>query len=771
MGLLEFQRKNLTIIKEALICNFKCQIVGNIGIGRAYTLNHLRDEYCVIFIENDKNDLTYMPLINALKKYEDYTKLFDIDFSLGINFSCFSLDVGVQKKNLDAIESELLKVIKKLRKQKKVLFVLRNEQLNQSIAGLLSKIKAKEEKTLFSKIHEVRFVYLTSENLNSPEFAQVHFLTLSFSDQPRKSVLKEMNLNEKIIEKLTSREIEFIFSLVEDDLGCLKELIDKMNNHSISFADNTDNSNLIYSLINKHYKDDIQRDNINNLLSFCSFSEDFLLSENDLVFLLDRIEVNDLKNYINYAQNKRLVALSDDKINVFIILLKNIYKEQFDSQKGKIYNKLCSMISNLYPSNYKQKIIYAKLANDTNLDIYTAQYYMQRIRESGECIELESNTSFKYYSLLSAYKKAYAYMSKKEYEKIETLFADFTFLPFCLSAEIKLLICQAKTKFLNTDHRAEALKTLNNINGKNLDGNLKYRLEYFKIITNVHNGNYKEARGNYDSLLNELTDKINNYPSEELTRLFYTLCRKNNMIYNFQSSFISIKKAKDYFNNCVNLPQDKYFALVNYFGIAIRNLKLKEAKNALDEIEELKSNYCYRNFSREYIFENNRIIYDYLSEIPVTDVMNSFKTLSQRLPKSADKFLIVNNYAVFTAIYGDIDEAIKILNQIKDENIIDLEGVYQFRYTINSTIFNYIKDNGNKEKLIDELNKLDLNIDYPNRTYMLNERNLVIATVNEPCANSSEWLRNFKNRLPGYRAENGYELGFVITPLFHWSDD
>lgn len=771
MGLLDFQQENLNRIKKELILNSKNQIIGNVGDGRFYTLQYLKENYYIINIDNSKNEDTYIPIINGLEEFEKSSREIKVNFSLGLNFGIFSVGANIYSEERESQKKIILKAIQKLRSKKKILIIVRYGDLNSLTFKLLTQIDLKEKKIAFFKFNTVQIVYITSEQSQSRDFNKVNFSKLSSSRQSLKSILKEMDLNDAITEKLTQPEIEFIFRLVGNNLGCLKELIESMNSNKLSFADNTDRSNLVYSLINKHFKNDMQRDKINNLLVYCSFSEDFLLSLNDLVFLLNDVNLNDLKNYIAYAKDNKLIIFINDKINVFIVLLKNIYKEQFDSQKGKIYDKLCSLISNLYPSNYRQKIIYAKLANDINLDIYLAQYYMQKIRECGECIELENNKNFKYYTLLSNYKTAYSYMLRKDYENIENLFSDLDFLPLCLSTEITLLISQAQTKSLNPVKRNNALIKLLSIDENKLDGNLAYRLACFKIVAYIHNGHYPEARECYEFLLKHLSDKIAKHPSEELQHLFYTLCRKNNMIFDFQSSLISIESATNYFNNRYDLPQDKYFALVNYFGIALRNMDLNRAKSALDDIKELRNSHCYRNFSREYIFENNEIIYKYLTDTPIKEVKETFETLLKNLPESADKFLIANNCAVFTALSGDIEQAIAILRDIYKETLTDYEGVYLFRYTINNSIFEYIKDNKKAKLLQEDLNKLDLNINYPNRSYMLKERDLTVKAMETPCANANDWLKCFNSLLKSYRPKNGYELGFAIIPLFHWSDD
>ncbi len=58
---------------------------GNDGDGRMYTLDALNDEYFVLTIENPNNDLTLMPLKNALYSICDKLVNYSVEINLGVS--------------------------------------------------------------------------------------------------------------------------------------------------------------------------------------------------------------------------------------------------------------------------------------------------------------------------------------------------------------------------------------------------------------------------------------------------------------------------------------------------------------------------------------------------------------------------------------------------------------------------------------------------------------------------------------------------------------
>ena len=138
----------------------------------------------------------------------------------------------------------------------------------------------------------------------------------------------------------------------------------------------------------------------------------------------------------------------------------------------------------------------------------------------------------------------------------------------------------------------------------------------------------------------------------------------------------------------------------------------------------------------------------------------------------ADNFLVASNYAVFLAISGKVIEALNFIETNVNHGTSDAEGVYEYRSIVNSAVMEFILDNSKRDYLIDKLKNIKIDPDQPNITFKDKELNAiceVMRTCN--CDSASEWLNNFKSKMPKNRPLNIFEQGFVITPLSNWDDD
>ncbi len=767
--LLDFQQHNADAIRFELLNNSAIQLPGNDGDGRMCTLDALNDEYFVLTIENPNNDLTLMPLKNAL--YSIYDKLvnYSVEINLGVSIKSLFLGISFSKNDICENENKFLKCIKKLQKLKPVIFAIKFCELNPAINFII------DNSLKMKKKNANRVIYLTRSESELP--AVKHIAMEKFkvaSTMSSRQILKTLGLYQDLCDVMTDDEVDFTVEISCNSIDNICKLINAMNGHKLSYNSQIDKDNIIVNLLNDCFSDIIEKNTTEEILAFCSYSENFELSKHDIDFLIAN-NSNDIKSCIEKAVSKKLIRLSKNKIIILISLLKKIYRSQFEMRKGDIYNKLCEMIAEMYPSNYRQKTFYADYANDKSAHTYFAQYCMQCIRENGNIPidEINKRTNFPYIDLISSYQTLNSNIFNRKYDDVVRYCDELTELPYVLDVEFKLLKCQALMKSLDNYHRALALNIVNAIDIESLDGNLKHRIQKFNVVSNIHLGNYQNAYLIYNGEMSDLHQKIDKHPSEELKNLYYSLLRKSNMVYNYQVAMNSMEKASDYFKS--KSPTSYYLALVNCLGIHLKNYKLEEAKKDIDNVNKLQDIYYTKQFPREYIFENNKLIYDYIIGADNFQIETEFRQIYKSLStKYADKFLIANNLAIFQALNGQEKEALMFLQNCKDEylsNNEDCEGIYNYKYLVNSSIMEYILDNNKRDTLKSKLNKITFDKSYPNGSIMLREVQYVVKNMSYPCSTAKEWLMNYNSLLPQNRPRNGYELGFVLTILFSWDDD
>lgn len=764
MPLLDYQRRNFQKLKEELPRNNIIQVIAKCDSGRRYTIETLKSEYFVLSVHNDNKENSLNPIYNALNLFSDELKEIKVHLSFGMSIKNAFLGIDISKVDFNELESKLIHAVSRLRRKKPVVFVFNYYELSEVLENFIKKIVSVK---YYLKHYPIYIIYL-SEKGEFEGVKNINFETLSLNHVNKRSVLLDLGLNHHI--NLSTDELSFIFNITNGKISYLKNMVVSLNRSELSFSECKDENKSIISLLNQCFDDGKQRDAINKILAFCSYSDNFMLSKSDLNFLLN-LNLIDINNYLKAVQSYNIIGLREDKLYIIISLLKAIYRQQFEAHKGEIYIRLCEMIAQMYPSNYKQKFIYAKYAEDVNEDIYYCQYCMQCIREHGSYTLDPGKQDFRFINLLSDYQLANHYLIHRKYDKVLCVLSSYLDLPYFLLVEVKLMIAKANMKKLDNDSRNKALIDLKAINKEKIDGNLKYRVSMFEVISNIHMGNYDDAYNIYDKLVSSLADERNSHASSELNYDYFTLLRKNNMVNNYQSSMLFIEQAKDYFSTREDLPVAYYLAITNSLGIHVKNMKLREAAIDISDMQKLKQKNSLLNFPREYIFENNYLVYKYLSgESQIHDIVKEFEMILKPMSNYADKYLITSNYAVFVALNGDINEAVKLFEQSYNDLKKEKEGIYLYKYRVNRAILLYILDNTNREKLIKDLSSIQLPKGYPNQYALKQETELIIKNMQLTCNSVDEWMQNYDSIRPKNRPKSSFELGFVITELFSWDD-
>lgn len=764
-------------LKDFLKKSNVIQFVGPKGSGRMYTVKSLCGEYHVLAVESTPIDDSLQVICNTLFDYRDYLNSTEVsvNFSLGI---CSRFSIGLSLKNADHFNKEksLIKSLKRLSqpiplfgKTTPIIIAIRKEACTERISNFLKLAL----NTLNVDGDRLKVVYLTDPSEIMQNVERVYMRLISESEVSQRKILRQLNLESKILEKLSDDEISFIFNICMNNFSDLLTIIQELNDNVISFENLCDKGDSVSRILNKCLvKLSISR--LKDILIYCSHAsnENKNLTQGELEYLIG-VEQRALDRELNSAKELNIIKIQDKYVEIMIKLVSKIAINKSYDRQHEIYKRFIDMFSYLYPSDYATKSKFALRLDIENSKIAKMQYILQqiRLRHNG----VDTNDLPKELKLfVEDYAKAVNFCIKLKYSEAASMIEKYlTDRNPIIAAETALITAQSKMKSLDENERTDALNLLNTVDVDSCDGNLRYRILMCRISASVHKGRYRAAIDDYCTLYQELYGKVSKYPSEELKYNLYVLLRKANMVYNFQSANVYIAKAKQYFKQNQNNFTDYFYALCNSLCSDIENMNLDKATEDVEDFEKLQFAYSDVKFKRQYIFDNNKILYEYFDKRQTAEqcVTKLYSILSE-MDDYADKFLVASNYAVFLAISGKVKEALNFIETDVNHGTSDAEGVYEYRSIVNSTVMEFILDNSKRECLINKLKNIKIDKDQPNETFKDKELSAiceVMRTCN--CNSATEWLDLFRSKMPKNRPLNIFEQGFVITPLSNWDDD
>lgn len=764
-------------LKDSLKKSNVIQFVGPRGSGRMYTVKSLCDEYHVLAVESTPIDDSLQIICNALFDYRDYLNSTEVsvNFSLGI-CSRFSIGFSLKNANLFKKENSLIKSLKRLSrpiplfgKITPIIIAIRKEACTERISNFLKLAL----KNLNGDGDRLKVVYLTDSYEIMHNVERVYMRLISDSEVSQKKILKQLNLESKILEKLSDDEISFIFNICMNNFSDLLTIIHELNNNVISFENPCDEGDSVSRILNKCFVK-LSLSRLKDILVYCSHAsnENKSLTQGELEYLIG-VEQRALNRELNSAKELNIIKIQDKYVQIMIKLVSKIAINKSYDRQHEIYKRFIDMFSYLYPSDYASKSKFALKLDIENSKIAKMQYILQQIRLRHNGVDFNDLPN-KLKLFVEDYAKAVNLCIKLKYSEATSVLEKYlTERNSIIAAEATLITAQAKMKSLDDNERTDALNILNTVDVDSCDGNLRYRILMCRISASVHKGKYTAAIEDYNALYRELNGKVSKYSSDELKYNLYVLSRKANMVYNFQSANGYIVASKNYFKQNQSNFTDYFYALCNSLCSDIENMNLDKAAEDVEDFDKLQFAYCDVKFKRQYIFDNNKILYEYFSKKQTAEQCAAkLSSILSRMNDYADKFLVASNYAVFLAISGKVKDALDFVKRNMKHGTSDAEGVYEYRSIVNSAIMEFILDNSKRDYLIDKLKNIKIDPDQPNITFKDKELNAiceVMRTCN--CDSASEWLNNFKSKMPKNRPLNIFEQGFVITPLSNWDDD
>ncbi len=774
--LLSYQKINLEKLSSMTKENTDLTIVGKEKSGRKYIIDQWsknKKNPLIINLEKTGLNCEYAALVSVLRKICRIKK-HKIIIAPNVGFMAsiytFGISLSIDDESIFKSEKIIKKCLKKLAHKCTLIFVI-DESLHisdQSIELIDSFIKqCKKKKSIYKFILSAKAI---AEN------TCVYFESLTDCNLDKYETLRNLNLNPKI--QLNNKVVEFIFQNVSDNISLLINIINDINNNNLdSNFDAFDANDLTKKILDESFKNYKYSELLTELLTIYAITK-YYFQTIDLAFLLNQSEY--VVNIImDFALKHYLVEGEAQDYHIIFGLVKKIFGELDEISKYQIYANIVNMFSNIYPSDYYNKYIFAKLAKSSESRIYLMQYLMQKIRlnHNIDISDFERSLNKNEYLILQTYNCAFGLLSARKYDEcIKTLFT-LTELSGSLLYEINILKSQCLIRKIDRLEREQALSLLSyQYENRAIDENLKFRLDIRKIAAFVHTGGYKDAL----KLCNNVTDRLMQLYSKtnsvEYRYYLNVIYRKYSYVSEYDLSINYVKKSVAFFKDYKkNYYKAYYISLVNLFSLYIINMDLKNATKIKKEIEDLiifKNNI---SFPRMEIAKNNFILYNYFSgETSVQKAVTELGKLYDETIGSADNILIASNYAVLMMLNSNLKKAkeilLKKLNSVKDEQ----EGTYSYRIIINLSVCEFLIDNNNRAECIKLLENVKYNQEDPH--YRVRNQEL-IGIINlmkkiPQCNDAKEWCETYKsNILTAISSYTTYQQGLVFTTLFNWDDD
>lgn len=782
MVLLPYQRTNLEKLKEALKDHNSITIVGKPNTGRSTVVEQLKDgKNTLIKIVPRNNAKTYCSdILHAIKEIDSIKKTERV-FKFGISFAWnfFSITINPETKDLYGLEKYILRKLNKALYFNSIIVEIKNpDQIDDGTKDIINKLFKQKKRRLFKKkLLKIEIVHTQNEASEYP----IYFESLSYDITVFSSTLKTLNLNPDI--KLSDNVLDFIFKNSDGNIGILTTIINDLNTNAIdSDLKLLDSNSTIKKLINTTISSSGFSDNLYDILSILAISDKYFNS-NDLSFLLQK-ELNLVEYYLDYAVQHRFLNNEDEYYKILFGIITAIYSRVEENKRIDIYNNIVRLISTYYPDVYEEKYSFAALAGKRNAKIFLLQSIMKKIREN-VCFEQTTRShilSDQEEKLINCYYDAWCKSNNNLYSEaikiVDSVFNTYN-IASPIRQEFQLIKSQSLIKSIDKHDRTEAINVLNyNEIDNNIDEYLKYRIETRKIAALLHNGEYKKARNQSDILINRLISFVEDTRSPGIEYYLNVIYRKYCNTHTYETSIGPINKSVDFFSKSKKYIRETYIALNNALALNLINGNEKDARSNIEKIFQLQERHFNIRFPRSEIFENNKLIFQFLYDpiMPSEKIVYGYKSLYEISQELADHILIASNYAILLAVTDNLDSAIDVLtteyNKLK--NTIDSEGIYQYRIYSNYAICLFLKDNTKRDSALTILKAIKLPCGDVHNKDREKELRLIIETIENisVCNQAIEWIKAYQKNVDTprnyYRL---YEYGFVFTTLFDWDDE
>lgn len=781
--LLDYQKKNLEILKYALKSHKHISIVGKPYSGRTTVVSNLQNNKTIVIkiLPKSNGQIKYEDILSAVNDIKNFKKSrHEITLSISLSGGVAGIALGKHSNDLFSIENEFIKRLKRLSFRKNVILVIKNPQfIDIGTQNIINRIKEINCQSLFSRKHAIIEI---CDSKHEATGDIVYFDSLTDDKTEFSNVLRMLNLNPNIT--LSSYVLSFIQKNANGNISLILKIINDLNENVIDANfDFKDSNSHIKALICNSINSSDFKDKLYEILTIMAICNRYF-NNLDLSFLLEE-NSNIVELYLQYAIEHKFIENADGRNEYYIFLgiVKEIFSSAPANKKLAIYNKVIKLIETFYLDQYKEKYTFSMLAEDGNGSVYFMQHLMKEIRSTGkynkdQCKEALNKVEL---SIIDNYYIAYSKANSNQYNEA-ILILKKTIFEYSLTSPIKqefqLFISQCLIKSIIQRDRQEAVELLCYDNTDvNIDEYLKYRLDTRKIAALIHIGKYDEARKQSNLTEDRLLNNIKHTKSPGCEYYLNVIYRKYCNVHPYESSIFAIKKSVEFFSENPHYVRSLYIALNNLLALELINGKYDDANKTISKIEELKEkNFCIR-FPRTEIYNNNYLLAKLINNGLSVDVefLKDFE-LSYKNTSSADHILISSNYAIVLALYGNLNEALNVLTSeyIKLQKTSDLEGIYAYRIITNLAVLKFIQDNSKRDNCLTMLSQISIKEEDFHNFERSKERTIIIKTMQKlsSCSSLLEWInacqQNLETPTNYFRL---YEYGIVFTTLFDWDDE
>ncbi len=770
--LVQYQKNNLTKLKDATKNNNELVVVGSTGSGRKHVIEQWGNglpKSIVIQLKFSDMKIPYASLITSLKDVEPFKKkAMKINPSFSISGIIGSVNASLEETLFFKNEDEIIKRLLKLIKHHYIVFIIdKSHAISDGSIEIIKKFKSECKQK--QKLYIIYVSNAMERNANN-----IYFDDLSSCTSSSREILKELNWDSSIT--LGDKTVDFIFSNINNNINLLIRIIEDLNNGNLDcHLEDYDQNHVITQLLETAHNGYEYSKQLNELLSICAISEHYFQSV-DFAYLLEEHE-SVINLLLEYAQNKFLINGQGNSFYILFGIVKKIYASLDEYSKRKLYIRIVNMFENIHPSMYYEKYLFAKLAEMNGCNKYLMQYLFSEIRlnHSVDLDKFQSELNEKEFNIVTTYNKAVGYSSSKRYDKCIDELNSLKELNSELLYEINIIKSQSLIKKMDETARTKAISLLEFDNTIN-DENLKFRLNIRRIAAQIHIGEHTKALTTCEQTIGHLLNKLEETRATEYEYYLNVIYRKYSYVGEYDTSINEVEKSVEFFRKNRNeYHKGYYIALTNLLSLYIINMQLSKAETTKEELEELLITKNNLSFPRKEIMENNFLLFDFFAQVKnLEGICNAFKKLYDETKGAADNILIASNYSVFLMLNNDFQMAEEVLRNEMPDDSTDLEGIYDTRVKINLAVCKFLMNNEERDNCIKMLDSVEYNKQAPYyrvRTEELNGIKTLMSSI-EQCNDANKWCEAFKSNVSSpVSSYTTYQQGFVYTTLFNWDDD
>jgi hypothetical protein len=813
-------------LAEAIISNItsgdtKINIHGTSGCGKTYLTQAIIEklleednDYITVTFSGDYycTEREYYPIISGLN---DYIKKFDVKTGV--------LQGVTKAFGMVPIAGDLLEYISELLLFKKQNELLLNQVFSENELDLLIKIKKLSEKhrVIFylDNLHwwdrkSFDFLYLLFRHMQKhvPSLTNCVFLCNTTDDQEftHKKLVNDFfntfSFHSFLFRKMEYLEyIEYVrmfsynctysddqllllYNLTESHLEVTKQTLqyspEELLHMDIVRGETTEIGYLQVLIDNRLSAMGATGEQIAEVLKFASLLG-YAFTVIELSITLDYHKA-ELQTIVKEANDIHLIVNEHNKYRFSHEILRELFKQKSGKDLVKYYPKVIACYQELYPSEYNTRIKYLLKLGD--IDEIEKLYFLEMVKskEHSEVYlpnsELEVLLKPETKEFIDIMASAIDLIHHENYQKsIKILIGIEPLFPIEMLAEKDCLLSKCLTKMLDEESRSRAVDILLDYENRVemfIEKQIWAKTMMHLIIGYIHVGNQKKAKRIQEKLYYFYADHCN--ICEEYKVKLNILRRKASAFYDVDIARRYLAESTKFFSkgiesSLVKDPRECYMSLVNYGANLLCSGRFPEAYECMTTAIGMSKNYGEIRFPRLYIGINNYLLALFFHKEKKPEKIEAvFETLLQKRQNIADEYLLISNWAVFSALSGNLEKASKLLAEILDEvhKKQTTEASYIYHATTNLAVIYIIQRQYElASDLLQSLNSVVENV-YYHSYYQKRHVLLQDAARKKLTYDQNDVAYMLTNLCPYYQSNAWNFFGFTysLNPLEHWSE-